>query len=293
MKPKVIAIVGPTASGKSSLGLLLAQKFGGEIISADSRQIYKGMEVISRAPTKKELEATPHYLVSTLNPKKSFSAGDYKVEAEKIVQKILKKKSLPIVVGGTGFYADSLLRGLTLPEVAPDPKLRQQLLKKSSKQLLAILKKLDPKSAKRVDPHNLVRIIRAIEIAQAIGPIPSLSYEEPYETLWLGLLPEKNLHQKAMKKGVEDRLKAGMIAEIKKLRTTLSKKRFLELGFEFALVADYLEKKISKKELVDLLVRGEEKYAKRQMRWFLRNRDIKWVKNKAEALRLAKGFLSR
>lgn len=292
MKPKVIAIVGPTASGKSTLGLLLAQKFDGEIISADSRQIYKGMKVISRAPTKKELGATPHHLVSFLNPAKSFSAGDYQKEAGKILEKILKKKRLPIVVGGTGFYADALLRGLTLPEVAPNKKLRQQLLKKSSKELLSILKKLDPKSAKRVDPHNIVRIIRAIEIAKAIGPIPSLSYDAPYETLWLGLLPEKNQHQRAIKKGVEERLKAGMVAEIKKLRKSFSKKRFLELGFEFSLLGDFIDKKLNKKEVADLLVKGEEKYAKRQMRWFLRNRDIKWVRNKKEALSLAKAFIS-
>ncbi len=292
MKPKVIAIVGPTASGKSSLGLTLAQKFNGEIISADSRQIYQGMEVISRAPTKKELKSVPHHLVSLKNPTKSFSAGTYKKEGAKIIEKILKSNKLPVVVGGTGFYADTLLRGFSLPEVAPDQTLRKRLLTKSPKELLVMLKKLDPRSASRVDPHNIVRIIRAIEIALAIGPIPTLAQDSPYTTLWLGLIPDKKKHALLIKKGVEDRLKNGMVAEAKRLRARLAKKRFLELGFEFSLLADYVDKKITKEDLIDLLVRGEEKYAKRQMRWFLRNRDIRWVKNKAEAMRLAKAFIS-
>ncbi len=292
MKPKVIAIVGPTASGKSSLGLLLAQKFGGEIVSADSRQIYKGMEVISRAPSKKELKTTSHHLVTFLNPSKKFSAGEYQKKGQKVLEGILKKDKLPIVVGGTGFYADSLLRGLTLPEVAPNKKLRTELAKKTPAQLLALLQKIDPKSAERVDPKNIVRLVRAIEVAKAVGPIPTLSYDSIYDTLWLGIMPSEKAHAKAIKAGVESRLKAGMIAEAKKLRATLSKKRFLELGFEFNLLAKYLDKEITKKELVDFLVRGEQKYATRQMRWFKRNSDIRWIQNKAEALRLAKAFIS-
>jgi tRNA dimethylallyltransferase len=283
--------VGPTASGKSALGVFLAQKLGGEIISADSRQIYKGMEVTSRAPNKRELRATPHHLVSFLNPAKKFSAGEYKKKATKVCSSILQNNKIPIVVGGTGFYTDTLLRGLTLPEVAPNKKLRVALLKKTPAQLLKMLQKLDPKSVGRVDPKNIVRLIRAIEIAKAIGPIPLLTHETPYQTLWLGLMPDPKKHQVQIKKGVESRLKAGMVPEANKLRTALTKKRYLELGFEFSLLADYLDKKISKKELAELLIRGEERYAKRQMRWFKRNKDMVWVATKSEALRLAKEFL--
>jgi tRNA dimethylallyltransferase len=267
VKQKVIAIVGPTASGKSSLGVFLAQKFAGEIVSADSRQIYKGMEVISRAPTKKELKAVPHHLVSFANPAKKFSAGEYQKMAAKVCFDILQNDKIPVVVGGTGFYIDSLLRGLSLPEVEPNKKLRAELAKKTPEQLIAILKKLDKKSARRVDPKNIVRLIRAIEIAKAIGTIPSLTHTPRFETLWLGLAPTEQTHASAIQKGVEERLRAGMIQEAKGLRARLSKKRYLELGFEFLLLAEYLDKKISKQELVDLLVRGEEKYAKRQMRW--------------------------
>lgn len=288
----MIAIVGPTASGKSSLGLFLAQKLHGEIVGADSRQIYKGMEVISRSPNQKELAAIPHHLFSLQNPAKKFSAGEYTKSGQKVLKLILKKNKLPVVVGGTGFYADSLLRGLSLPEVAPNKKLRTSLAQKTPAQLLTILKKMDPKSATRVDPKNIVRLVRAIEVAKVVGPIPSISYTPIYSTLWLGLAPEKKKHERAIKKGVEERLAAGMIAEAKKLRAKLSAKRFMELGFEFNLLADYLDKRISKKELIDQLVRGEKKYAVRQMRWFKRSSDIRWVKNKTEALRLAKAFIS-
>lgn len=191
-----------------------------------------------------------------------------------------------MVVGGAGFYIDPLLRGWSIPEVAPDKKLRTALAKKSPAQLFALLKKLDGVTAQRIDKHNPVRLVRAIEIAKALGCVPALVREPPYRVLWLGLQKSKNIRA-----GVEARLKAGMVAEARKLRRTLSKKRFLELGFEFALLADYLDKKISRTVLAEQLVRKEEEYAKRQMRWFKRNKDIRWVSEKYQALKLSKQFL--
>ncbi|MBC7836681.1 tRNA (adenosine(37)-N6)-dimethylallyltransferase MiaA [Acetobacteraceae bacterium] len=276
-KPKVIALIGPTASGKSSLGMFLASKIGGEVISADSRQIYRGMHVISRAEK--------GHMVGVANPARRYSAGEYQKTAEKILVRLLKQKKVPLAVGGTGFYAESLLHN-TLPLVPPNLKLRAVLAKKSPKQLLTILTKLDSKSARRVDPHNIVRVIRAIEIATVLGKVPKLTKSSLYEVLWLGLREPKNL-----RKGVESRLRSGMLAEAKSLRKKLSSKRYSELGFEFTLLAEYLDKKISKKELIERIANGERKYAKRQMRFFKRNPDIHWIKNKAEALRLAKEFL--
>lgn len=278
-KPKIIAIVGPTASGKSSLGTYLAQKLGGEVISADSRQVYKGMRVISRSE--------PGHMVGIADPAKQYSAGAYQKAASKIINTMIYHSVLPIVVGGSGFYADALLRA-PLPQVPPNAKLRAVLNKKAPAQLLKQLAKLDPASAKRVDPRNIVRLIRAIEIATALGTVPALDTEPAYDVLWLGLPTSKNLVA-----GVEARLKGGMVAEAKKLRARLSKKRYAELGFEFDLLADYLDKKISKQELVSLIANGERKYAVRQMRWFKRSKDIHWVTTKTEALRLSKGFLSR
>ena len=282
-KQKVIAIVGPTASGKSALGVYLAKKLNGEIISADSRQIYRGMKIISRAE--------PAHMVGIADPRREYSAGQFAKDAAKIHSNILQNVRMTIVVGGTGFYAEAFLT-TPLPQVAPNKKLRAQLATKSPKQLLAILKKLDPKSAGRVDPQNSVRLVRAIEIATALGKVPPLRQETTYEVLWLGLPTPKN-YERVLRNGVEKRLELGMIAEAKKLRGTLPRKRFLELGFEFKFLADYLDKKLLKRELVEALVRGERNYAKRQSRWFRRNKDIRWINNKTAALRLARKFLSR
>ena len=241
--------------------------------------MYKGMRIISRAER--------GHLVGIANPKKVYSVGEYQQDAAKIVSSILQKARIPIVVGGAGLYADAFLRGWQLPKVAPNKKLRAELAKKSPTQLFALLKKLDIARAESIERNNPVRLVRAIEIAKALGSVPLLVRESPYNVLWLGLKKSKNIRA-----GVEVRLKTGMAAEAKKLRTSISKKRFLEFGFEFVLLANYLDRKITKKQLIDSITRGEEEYAKRQSRWFKRNKDIRWVGGKAEALRLSKKFLS-
>ncbi|MEI6864345.1 MAG: tRNA (adenosine(37)-N6)-dimethylallyltransferase MiaA [Candidatus Adlerbacteria bacterium] len=290
-KPKVIAVVGPTASGKTALGIFLAQKLGGEIISADSRQVYKGTAAISRTPNKKEQAGIPHHLIGLANPKRFYSAGEFVQDAQKILTDIGERNKIPIVVGGTGFYADSLLRGLQLPDVPPNKKLRTALAKKTAPQLFAMLQKLDSNTAARIDRHNPARLVRAIEIAKALGAVPEITYNSPYNVLWFGLLPEKKKHEKAIRAGVAARV-TKMITEVKKLRPTLSKKQFATLGFEFVPLADYIDKEITKKELVEKLIREELGYVKRQMRWFKRHKDIVWVKNKTEALKQAKAFTS-
>lgn len=283
MKQKLIAIVGPTASGKSALGAYLAKKVGGKVVSADSRQVYRGMRVISRAEK--------GYMVGVANPRKTYSAGQYAKEASKIINTMIYHSVLPVVVGGGGFYIDVLLGRMSLPESKRNSALRKKLSHKTSAQLMAMLKKLDGASAKRVDPHNKERVIRAIEIATQLGAVPSLIVNSPYTVLWLGVVPKPTRHLISIKKGVLARLEQGMIREAKKLRASLPKKRYAGLGFEFDLLAQYLDKKISKDELVARLVNGERKYAKRQMRWFKRNQDIHWVSSKAETLRLTKNFL--
>lgn len=275
-KPKLIAIVGPTGSGKSALGAYLAKRLGGEVVAADSRQVYKGMRIISRAGRE--------HMVGIANPKEQYSAGEYVKKASAVLATIYRSNNIPVVVGGTGLYIDMLLGRMSMPEVPPNKKLRRQLERLTLKQLAARLRRLDPALAKRVDPHNKVRLVRAIEIAKS--PTPQQDKNVPrYNVLWLGLRKQKNL-----KAGVEARLRAGMVAEAKKLRSTLSKKRYAELGFEFALLASYIDRQISKKELVGALVHGEQKYAKRQWRWFKRNKSICWVAGNREALQLAKEF---
>ncbi|MEK7612980.1 MAG: tRNA (adenosine(37)-N6)-dimethylallyltransferase MiaA, partial [Patescibacteria group bacterium] len=166
---KVLVIVGPTASGKSGLAVRLAKKFKGEIISVDSRQVYKGLDIGTGKITKKEMKGVPHYLLDVANPKKQFSVSQYKKFADKIVRYIVLENRLPIIVGGTGFYIDTLAGKFSLPDVPPNKLLRRKLEKFDTEELFKMLKKKDPARAKTIDRHNKVRLIRALEIVNALG----------------------------------------------------------------------------------------------------------------------------
>ena len=296
MKPKVIAIVGPTASGKSSLGVFLAQKLGGEIISADSRQVYKGLDIGTGKVTKKEMGGIPHHLLDVANPKRQFSASDFEKAGRKSIEKIFKNGHVPIVVGGTGFYVDALLGRLTLPDVPPNPKLRSKLEKKNVDELFLMLKKLDPARAKTIEPDHKRRLVRAIEIAQGRS-VKSVAEPVDAETLpkvlYLGLSPapeklKKNIHTRLL-----SRMQTGMVKEAKRLHAGgLSYKRMKELGLEYRSLAELLLGEKTEKEMLASLEAAINNYAKRQYRWFKRNKDICWINNKSEALRLAKAFIS-
>jgi tRNA dimethylallyltransferase len=294
---KVIAIVGPTSSGKTGLGIYLAQKLHGEVISADSRQVYKGLNLGSGKVTKKEAAGIPHHLIDVASPRKNFSASDFKRLGEKAMVKIARNAKLPIVVGGTGLYADVLLGRMVLPDVPPNEPLRAKLEKKPAEELFEILKKKDPERAATIEPTHKRRLIRALEIAEAIGKSPAkasaMAGTERYDVLWLGLNPSDEKLEINIKKRLRERIKKGMLEEGRHLRAHgLSFKRMEELGLEYRSMARYLQKKITKEELVAELDRAIVQYAKRQRRWFKRNPNIKWVTTKSEALRLAKEFIS-
>jgi tRNA dimethylallyltransferase len=290
-KQKIIAIVGPTASGKSSLGIWLAHKVGGEIISADSRQVYQGLNIGTGKVTKKEMQGIPHHLLSVVSPKKQFTVDDFVKKSEKALDLIYQVKKIPVVVGGTGLYVDMLLGRMSYPNVAPNPRLRAQLEKRTSKQLFAQLKRLDPRRAATIEPEHKRRLIRAIEIAKVLGKSPLPRPEPKYDVLWLGLNPKNlsaNIHTRLLV-----RIKDGMIKEATKLhRAGLSYKRMEELGLEYRYLARLLQKKLTKKEFEVQLEREIVRYAKRQGRWFKRNKDIHWISSKAEALQRTKKFLS-
>jgi tRNA dimethylallyltransferase len=320
---KIIAIVGPTASGKSALGVYLAQKLGGlpagrqcEILSADSRQVYKGLDIGTGKVTKREMQGIPHHLLSIVSPKRQFSADDFVRLGECTCSSILQKARIPVVVGGTGFYVDALLGRVSLPNVPPNPALRARLEKKSVEELFTRLKKLDPTRAKTIEPHHKRRLIRAIEIGRSKKNseggsagrrpedqskfsaenlrTPEESFFEQPVTLWLGLSPTPTKLKKKIHARLNERMRRGMVAEAKRLhKHGLSYKRMEELGLEYRYLARLLQDKISKKEFEEVLEREINHYAKRQMRWFKRNPKVRWVKNRSEALRLAKAFLSR
>jgi|SRR3989338_3103973 len=289
-KLKLIIIIGPTVSGKSELAIKLAKKFNGEIISADSRQIYRGLDVgTAKVPGKwtrirnKErfiYKSISHYCIDFVSPKKTYTVAEYKKCAQNAIRDIARRGKLPIVVGGTGFWIDALIYDLDFPAVAPNAKLRKKLEKKAPAELLKILQKLDLERAKTIEQKNPRRLIRAIEIAKTLGRVPKLKRHSHYDTLWLGINPlhaasphEGKIGARALKM-----IKKGLAREIKNLRKKgFPKKRIMEFGFEYRAALDYIEKKISKKELYKRLTKDTLAYARRQMTWWKRNQKIHWV----------------
>lgn len=282
-KPKIYVIVGPTASGKTGYSIKLAKKVGGEIISADSRQVYKGLDIGSGKVTKREMANIPHHLLNVANPRKVFTVSDFKKLADKKIKEIITRGKIPIIVGGTGFYIQSVIDDLVLPEIEPDKKLRAELSKKTPTQLFAMLKKLDPARAKTIDAKNPVRLIRAIEIAKELGKVPKLELRgfasQLYNFEIIGIkIDQEKLNAKIHERLLE-RMKTGLVSEVKKLHQNgLSWKRLEELGLEYRYLARFLQNKITKQEMLEQLEREIIKYSKRQMTWFKRDKRIKWIK---------------
>lgn len=276
-KPRVIAIVGATATGKSALGVRLCKKFEGEVISADSRQVYKNLNLGTGKITLKEMRGVPHHLLDVTSPARNFSVERFKKKAEKAVSEILSNGRVPFVVGGTGFYIDALLQGWVLPDVPANHKLRASLSKMSLPRLMQILKKLDSARAKNIDVKNKVRIIRAIEIAKALGKVPVLKSKPKYNVLWIGIaLPPEALKRK-IEKRLKERIEKGMISEARTLhRKGLSYRRMHALGLEYREMAKLLKKEVGKERMIENLKRETWQYAKRQNTWFKMNKKIKW-----------------
>jgi len=298
----VIAVVGPTASGKSDLAVEIAKKFKGEIISADSRQIYKGLNIgtgkikgrwVSKNGKKIFLyKGVPHYLIDEISPKKDSSAGEFKKRAEEIIDDIRARGLLPIVVGGTNFWIDALLRGTILPDVSPNKKLRRALERKNAADLFRMLKKLDPRRAKSIDPKNPRRLVRAIEIARALGRVPRAKKALTYRTFWIGIGLPTSVLKANLKKRTARMIVQGLLTETKSLAAKqISKKRLRTLGFEYALSLDVMQGKLEKKKFASALAARDLRYAKKQLAWLKKNPDIRWVKIKDDALRAVRAFL--
>jgi len=266
MKKKVFVIVGQTATGKSALAVKLAKKVNGEVISADSRQVYKGLDIGTGKISKKEMSGITHHLIDVATPKKRFTVVEYKKLADKKIEDIIARGKTPIICGGTGFYVDAVVKGILLPEVPPNSKLRKQLSLQSEVELLEILRTLDKTRASNIDPRNKIRIIRAIEIAKYLGKVPPITQGSPvYEFIKIGLhLPPEMLKKKVAKR-VTGMFKDGLEKEIEKLKKSgVSDKRLRELGFEYWQPTE------------ERVVNETLKYAKRQMTWFKRDKQILW-----------------
>ncbi len=279
---KLIVICGPTATGKSDYAVNLAkdlakQGIGAEIISADSRQVYKGLDIGSGKITVKEMQGIPHHLLDVASPKRTFSVAQYKKLADKTIQQIIKRNHVPIIVGGTGFYIDAVVFGQQFPAVAPNKELRKSLELLSLDALRQKLQTLDIDRYESIDIHNKVRMIRAIEIADALGKVPPVVRSTKYAVEWIYLdFPDEILKGRIHTRLIK-RMKEGMVQEVATLHAEgLSWKRLEALGLEYRYVALMLQEKLSEPDpstslrasMLTQLEAAIWQYAKRQRTWF-------------------------
>lgn len=295
-KDKLIVILGPTSCGKTVLAVKLARVFNGEIVSADSRQVYKGMDIGTGKDINEYLirdtrnvirDKVPYHLIDIVSPKSQFSLAKYQKLAYKAIDDIIKRGKVPFLVGGTGLYLQSVIDSYQLTDAKPDKKLQEKLNKKSLKQLQQLANKCNIKLNKS-DFNNKRRLIRAIEIKKTIHDTRYTiqdTRKAKYDCLILGIkFPKKIIDERIDKRLIYRLEKEGMVDEVKKLRRQgISWKRLEDFGLEYKWIAYFLQKKISYDEMVEKLAIAIHQFAKRQLTWFKRDRRIRWIKNYSEA----------
>lgn len=285
-KAKVIAVVGPTASGKTRLGVSLAEKFSGEIISADSMQVYKSMDIATAKPSKDEMKGINHHLISFLSPEESFSVASFIKLAHKAADDIKERNKLPIIVGGTGLYIDYFLSGISLLELARDEKVRsalnERLKSEGAEVLLTELKKIDPQTAEMLHLNDTKRIIRALEVFMTTGKTLSqqneLSRSSPskYNSLYIGLnYKDRKLLYERIDKRVDEMIKIGLLSEAESYFSKYKSETAKEaIGYKE--LKPFFDNEKTLEECVCSLKTATRRYAKRQITWFRRNESIRW-----------------
>lgn len=284
-KYPLLVILGPTAVGKTDLSLNIAKKIKGEIISADSMQIYKKMDIGTAKITLEERKIIPHYMLDIIEPSQEYSVADYQKEVDKLIPQIIKKNKMPILVGGTGLYIKATVKGFLFPEMKSDLNLREKLEKEAqnygNNHLHEKLAKIDPKLANKLHPNDLRRIIRGIEVYQQTGK--TLTYfkekqaekKDRYHNLKIGLIRDRNELYERINQRVDIMIKEGLIDEVKNLLNyNLSATAKQGLGYKEILA--YLEENYDLTEAIRLLKRNTRHFAKRQITWFKRDKNIHW-----------------
>jgi tRNA dimethylallyltransferase len=297
-KPKIIAVVGPTASGKTSLAIELAIALNGEVISADSRQVYRGLDIGSGKVTGEEAKGVPHHLISIVDPKDTYTADDFSRDASAAIKDIVGRGKVPIIAGGTFFYLDQL-RGLSgVAGVAKNETLRAELETKSTSELFSLLEKLDRKRASEMDKNNRHRIIRSIEIASTLGHVPEAKKtDSPYEWLIFGIdIDKEKLHPRIKIKMLE-RLKSGLEAEIESLlKSGVSKEKISAFGLEYRYLLEKQDEQLPSEQIEEELHTKLRQFAKRQQTWLRRDKEIVWKKfpiDPDQIINEAKQFLNQ
>ena len=298
---KLLVILGPHASGKSDLAIKIAQLFNGEIISADSRQIYQGMNIGTGKVLQddnKNLEflssGIRHHLLDIVSPQEYFSVAQYQKLALDAISDILQRGKLPIICGGTGLYISATIEGWQLPKIKPQEILRQELENLTTQELFQKLQQLAPERAQTIDQNNKRRLVRALEIilsGQTIAPLKKRPLT--YDIFIIGIKRNNEELKQRIKLRLEQRLTQGMIEEIKKLKINgVSSRRLEDFGLEYRWVNRYLENKIDFETMKNNLYHDICQYAKRQMTWFKKIPNVHWVSNENEVIDLTHQFLA-
>lgn len=287
MKPTVIVICGPTASGKTALSIELAKEIKGEIISCDSMQIYKDMNIGTAKPTEEEMQGIKHHLIDCVSPDKRYSVADYKKDAKKAIKEIIKKGKTPIVVGGTGLYIDSLIYEIEYKDIEFDEKYREMLEKRVEKEGLQALyeeaKKIDSIAIKKISTNDKKRILRILEIYHATGKnktqqeIESRKKEIEYDYHVYALNWDREILYERINKRVEIMLEQGLIEEVNNIYKKYNELPTAMQGLGYKEVVEYLEGKATKEETVEKIKMETRRYAKRQMTWFRKNKQTIWL----------------
>lgn len=274
--PGLIAILGTTASGKSAFGVSLAKRFGGEVVSADSRQVYRGLDLGSGKITPEEKQGVRHWLLDVQEPGTFFSMADFQHLAYRAIDDILQRGKLPILVGGTGLYLSAVTEGYLLQAVKPNPERRAALEVLATETLYAMLKERCPDTA--VDPKNRHRVMRMIERLEG-GGTPEDRRRARYRTLKLGITLPREVLDRRIEERIDSRFDAGMVEEVRKLMEAgVSEEFLLKLGLEYRLITQYLQGRIPSLEaLRQALSLAIRQFSKRQMTWFRRDTDILWL----------------
>lgn len=288
-KPKVIVICGPTASGKTALSIKLAKQINGEIISSDSMQIYKYMDIGTAKPDKEEMQGIKHHLIDFVEPNQRYSVAEFKKDAENAIEKILAKGKTPIIVGGTGLYVDSLIYGIEYQDIKIDEKYREQLEERVEKEGLQKLyeeaQEIDPEAMKKISQNDKKRILRVLEIYKSTGKTKTQQEiesrkEVKYDYKVFAINLEREILYERINKRVDIMIEKGLIQEVERLLEKYDEFPTAMQGLGYKEVVEYLQGKTTKEEMIEKLKMETRRYAKRQLTWFRKNKQTIWLEGK-------------
>ncbi len=286
-KPKIIVICGPTASGKTKLSIELAKEIDGEVICCDSMQIYKDMNIGTAKVTEEEMQGIKHHLVNFVSPEQRYSVANYKKDATNAIQDVLARNKVPIIVGGTGLYVDSLIYNIDYAEIETDLKYRNKLEKIADEEglekLYEMAKRIDEKAVLAISPNDKKRIIRILEIYHSTGKtkteqeIESRKNEVPYNYLVFAINMDKEKLHERINKRVDLMIEAGLIKEVEGLLKKYKQFPTAMQGLGYKEVVEYINGNISKQDMIEKIKNDTRKYAKRQLTWFRKNKQTIWI----------------